>query len=141
MGIRLVIPATLLCGVVVGCATEGPRPSAELIRAQTVVEQADRSGAQRYAAADLQRAHDELNNAQQADAQKKYDDARRYAESAQADANLATARASAGSEEQSAQQLARSNQLLRQESNRDVSGGNSSDSNTPSPASTGPRPN
>jgi hypothetical protein len=48
--------------------------------------------AQRYAAADLQRANDEFSNAERANGEKKYDDARRYAESAGADADVASAR-------------------------------------------------
>ena len=47
----------LLCGLAGGCATQGPQPTEEMTRARTLIEQADRSGAQRYAAADLQRAH------------------------------------------------------------------------------------
>jgi hypothetical protein len=84
-----------------------------MTRARTLIEQADRSGAQRYAAADLQKAHDELSNADRANADKKYDDARRYAESAAADADVATARAGAA-----AREVAQSNETLRQESAR-----------------------
>jgi hypothetical protein len=51
-----------------------------MTRAKALSEQADKSGAQRYAAADLQRAHDEFSNAERANGEKKYNDARRYAE-------------------------------------------------------------
>jgi hypothetical protein len=107
--------ALLLC---FGCATQGPQPTDEVTRASTLIEQADRAGAQRYAAADLQRAHDELNNANKANAEKKYDDARRYAESAAADADVATARAAAGEAQHAAQEVVKSNDTLRQESAR-----------------------
>jgi hypothetical protein len=53
-----------------------------MTRAKALIEQADRVGAQRYAAADLQRAHDELSNAERATGEKKYDDARRYVSTA-----------------------------------------------------------
>jgi hypothetical protein len=85
-----------------------------MTRAQTIIEQADKAGAQRYAAADLQRAHDELSYAQKANAEKKYDEARRYAESAAADADVATARASAGDAERAAHETTQSNEELRQ---------------------------
>jgi hypothetical protein len=111
---RTFLSVTLLCGLAAGCATQGPQPTEEMTRAQSVVEQADRAGAQRYAAADLQRAHDELSNAQKANAEKKYDAARRYAESAEADANVAAARASAGDSEQAAHEITQSNEALRQ---------------------------
>jgi hypothetical protein len=91
-----------------------------MTRAKTLVEQADRSAAQRYAAADLQRAHDELSNADKANGERKYDEARRYAESAAADADVASARGSAGEAQNAAQEVQRSNQTLRQESLHDV---------------------
>lgn len=113
------IPAAVLVGGMAGgCATQGPQPTEEMTRARTLIEQADRSGAQRYAAADLQKAHDELSNADRANADKKYDDARRYAESAAADADVATARAAAGDAQRAAHEVAQSNETLRQESQR-----------------------
>src|ERR1700761_2024871 len=113
-----IIPAAILvCGFAGGCATQGPQPTEEMTRARTLIEQADRSGAQRYAAADLQRAHDELGNADKANAEKKFDDARRYAESAAADADVATARASAGEAERAAHEVKQGNETLRQEVN------------------------
>ncbi|HEX3835597.1 MAG TPA: DUF4398 domain-containing protein [Steroidobacteraceae bacterium] len=113
------ITATLLaCGFIGGCATQGPPPSEEVTRARTVVEQADKAGAQRYAATDLQRAHDELSNAEKSNAEGKYDEARRYAESAAADADLATARASDAEAQRAAQEVVQGNETLRQESAR-----------------------
>jgi hypothetical protein len=120
MSIRpgLIPAAVLLCGFAGGCATQGPQPTEEMTRARTLIEQADRSGAQRYAAADLQRAHDELSNADKATSEKKYDDARRYAETAAADADVASARASAGDAQRSAHEVVQSSETLRQESAR-----------------------
>ena len=108
----------LLCSVCAGCATQGSRPTEEMARAQTLIEQADKAGAQRYAAADLQRAHDQLNNADKANAERKYDEARRYAESAAADADVAQARAAAGEADRAAHEVSQSNRTLRQESER-----------------------
>jgi hypothetical protein len=116
--------AVFLYGLAAGCATQGPQPTEEVTRASALIEQADKAGAQRYAAADLQRAHDELNNANKANAEKKYDDARRYAESAAADADVATARAAAGEAQHAAQEVTQSNETLRQESARGTPTGN-----------------
>src|SRR6201996_4083170 len=141
MSLRLAgfIPAAvLLCGLAGGCATQGPQPTEEMTRARTLIEQADRSGAQRYAAADLQRAHDELSNADKATAEKKYDDARRYAESAAADADVASARASAGEAEHAAEEVVRSNETLRMETQRP---GVSTTPNANYPVSPTPNPN
>lgn len=109
----------LLSGVLgAGCATQGPVPTEQLTMARTLVEQADKANAQRYAPAELQRAHDELSSADKAVADKKYDDARRYAENAQVDADLASARASSGEAQHAAQEVRRSIDSLRQESER-----------------------
>jgi hypothetical protein len=123
--------AVLLCGVVVGCATQGPQPTEEMTRARTLVEQADRAGAQRYAAADLQRAHDQLSNADKANAEKKYDEARRYAEAAAADADVAQARAAAGEAQHAATEVGQGNETLRQESQRGVTPVNPDDTTPP----------
>src|ERR1700716_2075510 len=110
--------AVFLSGCAGGCATQGPQPTEEMTRARTLIEQADRAGGQRYAAADLQRAHDELSNADKANAEKKYDAALRYAESGAADADVAAARSQAGEAQHAAQEVAQSNETLRQESAR-----------------------
>lgn len=110
--------AVIASGTVAGCASEGPPPTEEMTRAQTLINEADKAGVQRYAAADLQRAHDELSEAQKANGDGKYTEARRYAESAAADADLATARASEGTEVQAAHEVVQANETLRQESSR-----------------------
>ena len=115
---EFIAAAAIACGLAAGCATEGPPPSEEVTRARTVIEQADRAGAQRYAAADLQRAHDELSNAEKANGEGKYDEARRYAQSAEADADVATARASDGEAQRAAHEVVQGNETLRQESAR-----------------------
>ena len=115
---HLVPVVALVCTLAGGCATEGPQPTAAMARARTLVEQADRAGAQRYAAADLQRAHDELADADKANGEGKYDEARRYAESAEADADVASARATAGDAQRAAHEVRQSNETLRQESDR-----------------------
>ncbi|HTV78800.1 MAG TPA: DUF4398 domain-containing protein [Steroidobacteraceae bacterium] len=93
----------------------------ELTRAQTLIEAADKDGnAQRYAAADLQRAHDEYADATRADGAGHYNEARDFAQSAEADANLATARGAAGEAKRAANELMQSNASLRAESNRAV---------------------
>lgn len=114
----------LLCGLSAGCATQGPKPTEEMTRASTLVQQADKADAQRYAAADLQRAHDELNNADKANAEKKYDEARRYAEAAEADADVAQARGAAGEAARAAREVQEGNQTLRQETERNSATGN-----------------
>jgi hypothetical protein len=117
--VGLIIVVAIAC--LGGCATQGPQPNDEMTRAKTLIEQADRAGVQRYAAADLQRAHDELNNAERAMGERKYNDARSYAESAEADADVASARAAAGEAQRAAHEVVQGNETLRQEAERGVS--------------------
>jgi hypothetical protein len=116
--IRFSAMAFLSAGLGAGCATQGPVPTQQLTVARTLVEQADKANAQRYAPADLQRAHDELSSADKAVADHKYDDARRYAESAQVDADLASARANSGEAAHAAEEVGRSIDSLKEESDR-----------------------
>lgn len=104
--------------VAAGCASQGPKPTDELTKAHAVVEQADKGNAQRYAAADLQRAHDELSEAERADAQKRYNEARYMAQRAELDADVATARASSAEAGKAADEVRESNKTLQQESQR-----------------------
>jgi Domain of unknown function (DUF4398) len=114
----LLSTALILCGLSAGCATEGPPPSEPITRARTVIEEADKGAAQRYAAADLQRAHDELNDAEKENAAGHYDEARRYAESASVDADLAAAKGADGDAEHAAREVVQANETLSQESTR-----------------------
>lgn len=115
------IPVTALaCVLAGGCASEGPAPREEMARARTLVEQADKANAQRYAAADVQRAHDELNSAERYFGDRKYDEARAAAESSAADADLAAARASAGEAQHAALEVTRGTGTLREEAQRDA---------------------
>lgn len=106
-----VLSATSALG---GCATE-PQPTAQLVRASTLVSEAEKDQAQRYAAADLQRARDELSGARAAESDGKYDSARRLADRAAADADLASARAASGKAQQSADEVHRSIDTLKEQ--------------------------
>jgi hypothetical protein len=109
------LSALVACALQVGCATEGPIPTEQLTRARALVEQADKANAQQYAPADLQRAHDELSSADKAVSDHRYNEARRYAEAAQVDADLASARGSSGEAQHAAQEIRRSIDSLQQE--------------------------
>src|SRR5579863_5006615 len=123
----LPLAAALACVCAGGCASEGPAPREEMARAQALISQADKSNAQRYAAADLQRAHDELATAQRDYDARKFNEARAEAESAAVDADLASARATAGQEQQAANQVTQGNRSLRNEAER------AADASTPAP--------
>jgi uncharacterized protein DUF4398 len=111
----------LACVAAAGCASEGPKPIDELTKAHTVLEQADKGGtAQRYAAADLQRAHDELSDADRLNGQGKYNEARAFAQRAEVDADVAVARGESAEQQKAAEDVTKANDALRQETGRAV---------------------
>ena len=117
----ITLSATVILALgAIGCATQGPQPTEEMTRARAVIEQADKGGAQRYAAADLQRAHDELRDAEKANDAHKYDEARRYAEAAEVDGDVAAARATAGEAQRSAHEVQKGTDTLQSESDRNA---------------------
>jgi Domain of unknown function (DUF4398) len=110
--------AALGCALTSACASEGPPPREEMARAHTLVEQADKSNAQHYAATDLQKAHEELAQAERSFGERKFNDAKSYAESAAVDADVASARGAAGEAQHAAGEVARGNNTLQQETEK-----------------------
>ena len=100
-----------------GCAST-PRPDPEITRARTLVEQAEKAGAQQYAAVELDQARNKLRLATAANEDRKYDEARARANEAAADAELALARTNSGEAKKAADQVQQSTETLRQEAQR-----------------------
>ena len=105
----------LLCA---GCASNANRPTSEITRARTLIEQAEKSGAQQYAAAELDRARNKLRLANAAVEDGKNDEARARANEAAADAELAQARATSGQAKKAADEVQNSTDALQRETNR-----------------------
>ena len=106
-----IIVVTGLAALLAACAS-APQRNDQL-------EQADKGGtAQRYAAADLQRAHDELADADRLSGQGKYDEARGFAQRAEVDADVAVARGNAMQQEKAAADVTQANNTLQQEIQR-----------------------
>lgn len=115
-----VLGTTAFVGLLLaGCGGE-PRAAEDLARAQTLVQQADAANVQRYAAADLNEAREKLDQAQKADTEKKNDLARRRANEAAAQAELASARARSREVEHAADEMQKSLDALRQEATRGI---------------------
>ena len=105
----------LLCA---GCASNANRPTSEITRARTLIEQAEKSGAQQYAAAELDQARNKLRLANAAVEGGKNDEARARANEAAADAELAQARATSGQAKKAADEVQNSTDALQRETNR-----------------------
>jgi glycerol-3-phosphate dehydrogenase len=114
-----------------GCATS-PQPTAEISRARTLIEQAEKAGAQRYAAVQVDQARNKLKLAEAAAEDGKNEEARARANEAAADAELAMARTTSGEAEKAADEVQRSTETLQRESERQLV--------TPTPAPTPNQP-
>ncbi|MEO8248082.1 MAG: DUF4398 domain-containing protein [Burkholderiales bacterium] len=100
------------------CASTGKAPTGELASARTSVTQAETAGALQQAPVELLAAREKLGMAEAALRDERYEQARRLATEAQVDAQLAEQKARATKAQAAAQELARSNELLRQEIQR-----------------------
>ena len=109
-----------MTSLLIACSTP-PRPVEELTRARTMIEQAEQAGAQEFAGAELERAREQLRQANAA-AEKKnekdMDTARRMALQAASDAQLAAAKTRQAKAERAAQEVATGTQTLQQETDR-----------------------
>jgi uncharacterized protein DUF4398 len=103
----------LLCA---GCASRQPTP--EITRAQTLIEQAEKSGARQYAADQLDSARDNLRLANAAAQKGNEDEARARANEAAADAELAQSRSQSGTAQKAANEVERGTQTLEREAQR-----------------------
>jgi membrane-bound lytic murein transglycosylase len=109
--------AAAIAVVSAGCAST-PRPDPEITRARTLIEQAEKAGAQQYAAVELDQARNKLRLADAANRDGKRDDARARANEASADAELALARTNSGEAKKAAEQVQESTETLRREAQR-----------------------
>ena len=107
------IAALLAAATLAGCA--GPAPREQLGAAQNAVRQAERSEAPLHAEAELRAAQAKLAEAEAAFRNDEHARARRLADEAVVDAELAQARAEAIIAQRSAAQMQRSVEALRRE--------------------------
>lgn len=113
--------AGLLAAMLLGaCATVDTLPAAEIAAAQAAIGQAENVGAKNAAPVELLAAREKLEKADAAVREERFGDARRLAEAAEADAMLADRKARAAKAQSAAQELVRSNELLRIEAGRNA---------------------
>src|SRR5262245_13545965 len=128
MSVRNGIFSTALVGLVAaGCASAPERPSAQITRAQTLIDQAEKGGAQQYASADLERARDKLRAANASAEKGKEEIADQYATEAAVDAELAAARTSSEAARQAADEVKAGAKTLGEEATRKSEPDNSPD--------------
>lgn len=121
---KAVIQFLLLCGMVVlsSCASKPPAATlSQLSQAELAVKQADKSKAPEHASLELYTAREQLAGAQQAMHKKDYAEARRLAERAMVNAQLAETMAEAAQTRQAATELQQSVEALRREADQGAS--------------------
>jgi hypothetical protein len=123
-----------------GCASNEARPTEELTRARTLVDQAERTGARQFASAELQSARDKLRRADAAAEEEEHAVARRLAVEASLDAELAAVKSRSGQAEAAAEEVAASVATLRDEAARGY-GAAPAPAPSPTPASPNTPPN
>ncbi len=118
---QAVIQLLLLCGAIwlSGCA--GKPPTATLSQADLAVQQASKSKAPEYASLELYMAREQLTSAQEAMKHKEYTQARRLAERALVNAQLAETKAQAEQTRRTAEELRQSIESLRSEAAQQAS--------------------
>jgi hypothetical protein len=102
-----------------GCATTSPPPTSQMAEAITSLKQAEDVGAAEYAGIEYRRAQTKLDEAQAALAKKRHKEARRLAEQASVDAELAAAKARSAKTQQAVNELRESIRTLQAEISRE----------------------
>ncbi len=98
-----------------GCATKDLAPAAELATARSSITHAEAAGAGNLSPVELLAARDKLVKAQAAVTSEQFSQARRLAEEATVDAELAERKARAERARKAATELQRANTVLKQE--------------------------
>lgn len=117
MRLRSVSSVIFLLAMVTACSSVEP-PREQLGAADAALRQARASKAPQHAPAELRMAADKLDQAQQAMREEKYEVARRFAEQALADAQLAQSKARTAETQQITRQMRDSIESLKREAER-----------------------
>ncbi len=115
-------PVVLTALSVAGCSTVGP-PKDSVAAADLAVQEANKTKAPEYSPLELRIARDKLEQAKRAMDKEEYTQARRLAEEALVDAQLATAKANSEEARRAANDLRQSLETLRREAQRSSQGG------------------
>jgi hypothetical protein len=123
---KTAIQLLLLCGVIglSSCASKPPAATvSQASQAELAVQEASKSKAPEYASLELYTAREQLAGAQAALHQKEYTQARRWAERALVNAQLAETKAQAEQTKRAAAELRQSIEALRREAEQSASPG------------------
>ncbi len=109
------LAATASALLLAGCASKGAPPVAQLATARASITQAESAGALQLAPVEILAARDKMGRAEAAVREEQYAEARRLAEQAEADAELAERKSRAARSAAAVEELARGNAALEKE--------------------------
>jgi hypothetical protein len=121
LSFRVAVPIVLTILSITGCSTIGP-PKDSVAAADLAVREANKSKAPQYSPLELRRATDKLDEAKRAMDKEEYIRARRLAEEALVDAQLAEAKAASEDARRTASDVRQSLETLRREAQRSSGG-------------------
>jgi hypothetical protein len=110
--------ALLAAGLALGACASVPRPEAELSAADLALRDAEQADAAHFAPLEMRRARDQYDAARRAEEDERHLEARRLAESAEVEAQLAASKARTARAEAAAAEIAESIESLRSEARR-----------------------
>ena len=105
-----------------GCASTGEAPTAQIQAAQQAIDDAERAQAAQHASSELSQARSKLASANTAVQNEDMDQARRFAEEARVDAELAAARTAASKAQAANAEIREGTRALVEELNRNTGG-------------------
>jgi hypothetical protein len=115
---RSIILSLAVAAALVGCASEPERPTAELTRARTLIDQAEKGNAQQFAAGELEQARGKLAQAERASKDGRAAESERLAMQAGLDAEYAAAKTRHLEAQKDAEALDRGTEELREEASK-----------------------
>lgn len=110
--------ATVAAIGLAGCSSKATAPVAQLATARASITQAESAGAMQLAPVEILAARDKLGRAEAAVREERFADARRLAEQAEVDAELAERKTRAAKSAAAVEELARGNAALEKETAR-----------------------
>lgn len=110
--------ALLAAGLAVGGCASVPRPEAQLSAADLALRDAEQADAAHYAPLEMRKARDQYDAARRAEEDEHHLEARRLAESAEVDAQLAASKARTARAQAAAEEITADLESLRSEARR-----------------------
>ena len=104
--------------VIAGCATAGPAPTEQMAVSRSAIANAVSAGGSEHAPVEMRAAQEKMDRANRAMDKQDYENARRLAEEAQADARLAEKLAQSANAQKAASVVQEDTRVLREELSR-----------------------